>query len=110
MIDLSTRTAAGRRGDRLRQDVVGPVRGSIDGARPVDGPGDAWLVDQGQGRGREVSRPQNATAFLLAGAELIGTRDAPGIIDALDQLRAIGIVPAYRDAAQPAEPVEQLLA
>jgi deoxyribose-phosphate aldolase len=57
--------------------------------------------------GVKFPRPQNAYAFLLAGAELIGTRDAPGIIDALDQLRAIGMVPAYRGAD---EPVEQLLA
>jgi deoxyribose-phosphate aldolase len=60
--------------------------------------------------GVKFPRPQNAYAFLLAGAELIGTRDAPGIIDALDQLRAIGVVPAYRDPADTTEPVEQLLA
>jgi deoxyribose-phosphate aldolase len=60
--------------------------------------------------GVKFPRPQNAYAFLLAGADLIGTRDAPGIIDALDQLRAIGIVPRYRDPAGSAEPAEQLLA
>lgn len=45
--------------------------------------------------GVKFPRPQNAYAFLLAGVELIGTRDAPGIIDALDQLRGIGLIPAY---------------
>ena len=60
--------------------------------------------------GVKFPRPQNAYAFLLAGADLIGTRDAPGIIDALDQLRAIGLVPRYRDPAGSAEPAEQLLA
>ena len=60
--------------------------------------------------GVKFPRPQNAYAFLLAGAELIGTRDAPAIIDALDQLRAIGLVPGYRGAAQAAEPVEPLVA
>lgn len=46
--------------------------------------------------GVKFPRPQNAYAFLLAGVELIGTRDAPTIIDALDQMRGIGLVPAYR--------------
>lgn len=45
--------------------------------------------------GVKFPRPQNAYAFLLAGADLIGTRDAPGIIEALDQMRQIGLVPAY---------------
>ena len=40
-------------------------------------------------------RPQNAFAFILAGAELIGSRDAPSIIDAVDDLRKIGLIPAY---------------
>lgn len=43
--------------------------------------------------GVKFPRPQNAYAFLLAGADLIGTRDAPTIIDALEQMRAIGLVP-----------------
>ena len=43
--------------------------------------------------GVRFPRPQNAYAFLLAGADLIGTRAAPEIIDALDQMRAIGLVP-----------------
>lgn len=46
--------------------------------------------------GVKFPRPQNAYCFLMAGAELIGTRAAPAIIDALDQMREIGIVPAYR--------------
>ena len=43
--------------------------------------------------GVKFPRPQNAYAFLLAGADLIGTRAAPEIIDAIDQMRAIGLVP-----------------
>ena len=54
--------------------------------------------------GVKFPRPQNAYAFLLAGADLIGTRDAPGIIDALDQLRAIGIVPATAIPPRPRSP------
>ena len=40
-------------------------------------------------------RPQNAFIFILAGAELIGTRAAPEILDAVDDLRKVGIIPAY---------------
>ena len=43
--------------------------------------------------GVQAPRPQNAYAFLLAGADLIGTRAVPEIIDALDQMRSIGLVP-----------------
>lgn len=46
--------------------------------------------------GVKFPRPQNAYAFLMAGADLIGTRAAIAIIDALDQMREIGIVPAYQ--------------
>ena len=46
--------------------------------------------------GVKFPRPQNAYAFLLAGADLIGTRAAVAIIDALDQMREIGLVPPYR--------------
>lgn len=46
--------------------------------------------------GVKFPRPQNAYAFILAGAELIGTRSAPEIINALDQMREIGLVPAYK--------------
>lgn len=46
--------------------------------------------------GVKFPRPQNAYAFLLAGADLIGTRAAIPIIDALDQMREIGIVPPYK--------------
>lgn len=43
--------------------------------------------------GVKFPRPQNAYAFLLAGADLIGTRAAPEIICALDLMREIGLVP-----------------
>lgn len=46
--------------------------------------------------GVKFPRPQNAYAFLMAGADLIGTRAAVAIIDALDQMREIGIVPKYQ--------------
>jgi deoxyribose-phosphate aldolase len=46
--------------------------------------------------GVKFPRPQNAYAFFLAGADLIGTRAAPEIIDAFDQMRAIGLVPERR--------------
>jgi deoxyribose-phosphate aldolase len=45
--------------------------------------------------GVKFPRPQNAYAFLLAGADLIGTRAAVAIIEALDQMRDIGLVPPY---------------
>ena len=45
--------------------------------------------------GVKFPRPQNAYAFILAGADLIGTRAAVPIIEALDQMRAIGLVPPY---------------
>jgi deoxyribose-phosphate aldolase len=47
--------------------------------------------------GVKFPRPQNAYAFIIAGAELIGTRAAPQILDALDQLRAIGLVPKFQE-------------
>lgn len=43
--------------------------------------------------GVKFPRPQNAYVFLMAGADRIGTRAAPQIVDALDQLRELGIVP-----------------
>jgi deoxyribose-phosphate aldolase len=49
--------------------------------------------------GVKFPRPQNAYAFLMAGADLIGTRAAPAIIDALDQMREIGLVPALKPAS-----------
>lgn len=49
--------------------------------------------------GVKFPRPQNAFAFLLAGADRIGTRAAPEIIDALDQLREIGMIPKLRELA-----------
>ena len=49
--------------------------------------------------GVKFPRPQNAYVFLLAGADRIGTRDAPAIIDSLDLLREIGMLPQLRVAA-----------
>ena len=46
--------------------------------------------------GVKFPRPQNAYAFLMAGADLIGTRAAIQIINAFDQMREIGIVPKYQ--------------
>ena len=45
--------------------------------------------------GVKFPRAQNAFAFILAGAELIGTRAAPEIIDGMDMLRKIGMIPPY---------------
>lgn len=47
--------------------------------------------------GVKFPRPQNAYAFLMAGADLIGTRAAVAIIDAFDQMRSIGLVPPYKN-------------
>lgn len=49
--------------------------------------------------GVKFPRPQNAFVFLMAGADRIGTRAAPEIIDSLDLLREIGVVPPYRQPA-----------
>lgn len=46
--------------------------------------------------GVKFLRPQNAYIFILAGAELIGTRATPAIVDSLDAMRAIGVVPPYK--------------
>lgn len=46
--------------------------------------------------GIKFPQPQNAFCFLLAGADIIGTRAAPQIIDSLDFMRSIGLVPAYK--------------
>ena len=43
--------------------------------------------------GVKFPRPQNALVFLKAGADRIGTRAAPEIVDSLDTLRNIGLVP-----------------
>ncbi|WP_028709755.1 hypothetical protein, partial [Propionicicella superfundia] len=45
--------------------------------------------------GIKAPHAQNAYVFLMAGAELIGTRAAPAVIDQLDTFRRIGVVPAY---------------
>ncbi len=50
--------------------------------------------------GVKFPRPQNAYVFLLAGADLIGTRAAPAIIGALDQMREIGLVPQFKGVAK----------
>jgi len=47
--------------------------------------------------GVKFPRPQNAYAFLMAGVDLIGTRAAPEIIDAIDQMRKIGLIPEYKN-------------
>jgi len=43
--------------------------------------------------GVKSPRPQNALVFLMAGADRLGTRAAPEIVDALDTLRSIGLPP-----------------
>lgn len=43
--------------------------------------------------GIKFPRPQNAYTFLLAGADRLGTRAAPEIVEALDLMRQIGLVP-----------------
>lgn len=45
--------------------------------------------------GVKFPRSQNAYAYLLAGAELIGSRAAVGIINAFDTMRKIGMLPPY---------------
>ena len=45
--------------------------------------------------GVKFPRPQNAYVFLMAGADLIGTRAAVPMINALAQLREIGLIPKY---------------
>ena len=45
--------------------------------------------------GVKSPRPQNAYAFLMAGAELIGTRAAAEVLDAFDTMRKIGIIPPF---------------
>jgi len=46
--------------------------------------------------GVKFPRPQNAFVFLLAGADRIGTRAAPEIINALDQLRDLRMIPQLK--------------
>ncbi|NLM03593.1 MAG: deoxyribose-phosphate aldolase [Clostridiales bacterium] len=46
--------------------------------------------------GVKFPRPQNAYTFLMAGAELIGSRAVPEIIDSLDTMRKIGMIPEYK--------------
>jgi deoxyribose-phosphate aldolase len=44
--------------------------------------------------GVKSPRAQNAYVFLLAGADRIGTRAAPEIVETLDLMRQIGLIPA----------------
>ncbi|MFO7905623.1 MAG: deoxyribose-phosphate aldolase [Planctomycetota bacterium] len=46
--------------------------------------------------GVKFPRPQNAMVFLLAGADRIGTRAGPEIVDSLEMVRNIGLVPSQR--------------
>ena len=41
-------------------------------------------------------RPQNAYAFIMAGADLIGTRASAEIIDSYDLMKEIGIISSRR--------------
>ncbi len=43
--------------------------------------------------GVKFPRPQNALVFLRAGADRIGTRAGPEIVDSLETLRRVGLVP-----------------
>jgi deoxyribose-phosphate aldolase len=43
--------------------------------------------------GVKFPRPQNAFVFLLAGADRIGTRAGPEIVDSLETLRGVGLLP-----------------
>jgi len=45
--------------------------------------------------GVKFPRPQNAYVFLMAGADLIGTRAAVPMIKALSQMRELGLIPKY---------------
>lgn len=45
--------------------------------------------------GVKFPRPQNAYAFFLAGADRIGTRAAPEIVDALELMQQIGLVNCF---------------
>ena len=40
-------------------------------------------------------RPQKTYKYIRPGADLIGTRQAPQIIDSFDTMRKIGIIPPY---------------
>ena len=43
--------------------------------------------------GVKFPRPPNALVFLRAGADRLGTRAGPEIVDSLELLRKIGLVP-----------------
>lgn len=46
--------------------------------------------------GVKFPRAQNAYAFLMAGVEIIGSQGVVEIIEGLDKLRALGVLPAYK--------------
>ena len=46
--------------------------------------------------GVKFPRPHNAYVFLMAGADRIGTRAAPEIVDGLEMCRKIGIIPPFK--------------
>ena len=46
--------------------------------------------------GVKFPRPQNAYAFIMAGADLIGTRASAEIIDSYDLMKEIGIISSRR--------------
>lgn len=45
--------------------------------------------------GVKAPKEVNAYAYMLAGAELIGTQDAPLIIEGFEHMRALGLIPPY---------------
>jgi len=45
--------------------------------------------------GVKFPRAQNAYVYLMAGAELIGTKSIVEVVDGLDKLRNLGVLPAY---------------
>lgn len=62
----------------------------------------AVILDQVKGSntrckvsGVKFPRPQNAYAFLMAGVEIIGSQGVVEIIEGLEKLRALNVLPAY---------------
>ncbi|MBQ9828628.1 MAG: deoxyribose-phosphate aldolase, partial [Lachnospiraceae bacterium] len=45
--------------------------------------------------GVKAPRAQNSYAFLMAGAEIIGTQGIEEVIEGLDTLRRVGVLPEY---------------
>jgi len=46
--------------------------------------------------GIKAPRAQNAYLYLMAGAEAIGTKSVKEVVEGLDTLRALGLLPAYK--------------